>query len=117
MDLLVGASRDGNAKLDRAIRINAAAGIALLGGSILAVLLVVTGIVDWASGLAPTLGIGFVIGAQGLLTAWALRKDRDDPAGIERRRGRPVAATVVWGAVLLLAVIAVAVIIAWGLLR
>jgi hypothetical protein len=68
--------------------------------------------------MALPLGMAATSGSFALLIAWSMRNDRDDPAGIERRERRLAAASVVWGAALLLvATVAVAGIIAWGLLR
>jgi hypothetical protein len=64
------------------------------------------------------IGMMAVLGSLQLLTAWGFRRDRDDPAGRERRERRFVSAVVVWGAVLPLgALLLVVGIIAWGLLR
>jgi hypothetical protein len=82
----------------------------------LSVILVGAGALQWSARMAIPLGIGAVSGSLALLTAWSLRRDRDDPAGIERRERRLEAATIVWAAALLLVgLLAVAGIILWGL--
>lgn len=84
----------------------------------LALALVLVGVVPWETRMVMPLAMGTASGSLALLIAWALRRDRDDPAGIERRERRLEAATVIWGAALLLvALLAVAGIIVWGLLR
>jgi hypothetical protein len=106
------------AKINRAIRFNVAAGVVMLACVVLALILVGAGAFQWDAHMAVSLGMGTVSGSLALLIAWSLRRDRDDPAGIERRLHRLEAATVVWGAALLLVgLVAVAGIIVWGLLR
>ncbi len=106
------------AKITRAIRLNTAAGVLMLATVGLSLVLVLVGAIQWEARMALGLGMGAMTGSFALLTAWGLRLDRDDPAGIERRVRRLEAGAVVWGAALLLvALLAVAGIIAWGLLR
>jgi hypothetical protein len=109
---------DDAAHLARAIRINTAGGVLALSGFAVTMALVVAGVMPWGLGAASTIGMMAVIGSLQLVTAWGLRRDRDDPAGRERRERRFVSAVVAWGAVLLLgSLLLVAGIIAWGLLR
>lgn len=90
----------------------------MLSGVALFLGLVLVGLFQWEAGMLLPVGIGAASGILALLVAWSMRRDRDDPAGIERRERRLEAASVVWGAALLLAAVAaVAGIIAWGLLR
>jgi hypothetical protein len=106
------------AKITRAIRLNTVAGVAMLASVALAIGLVLVGAFQWDAGMTLPLGMAAMSGSFALLIAWSMRKDRDDPAGIERRDRRLAAAFVVWGAALLVvATVAVAGIIAWGLLR
>jgi uncharacterized membrane protein len=114
----VGADMNDTAKITRAIRLNAAAGVAMLASVVLAIVLVLAGAFEWDAHMAVSLGIGTVSGSLALLLAWSLRRDRDDPAGIERRERRLESATVVWGAaILLVGLVAVVGLIVWGLLR
>jgi hypothetical protein len=115
---LGGLGMDDTAKLDRAIRLNVVSAIVMLSGGALGVALLAAGVLPSDGGSVPWMGFAGVIGLLQALTAWSLRRDRDDPAGIERRFGKLASAAVVWAAVLLLAAALLVVgIIAWGLLR
>ena len=109
---------DDSAKFTRAIRLNVAGGVAMLACVGLFLALVLLGVFDWETGMIVPLGIGVITGSLAFLTAWGLRLDRDDPAGIKRRERRLEAGAVAWGlALLLVALLSVVAIIVWGLLR
>jgi uncharacterized membrane protein len=106
------------AKLTRAIRLNAAAGVVMFASVALGLILVGVGAFQWDAHTAVSIGMGTVSGSLALLVAWGMRLDRDDPAGIERRERRLESAAVVWGAaILLVGLVAVVGLIVWGLLR
>jgi hypothetical protein len=114
----VGADMNDTAKITRAIRINAVAGVVMFAFVALALIPVAASAFQWDAHTAVSLGIGTVSGSLALLLVWSLRRDRDDPAGIERRERRLESATVVWGAaILLVGLVAVLVLIVWALLR
>jgi hypothetical protein len=105
-------------KMTRAIRANTVGGAALLMIAAVEIVLVLAGAVSWEAGMALPLGSAAVSGVFALLIAWTLRKDRDDPDGIERREQRLEAGVVVWGGLLVVvALVLVVAIILWGLLR
>jgi hypothetical protein len=102
------------AKLTRAIRINMIGGALILAAAALTLVLVAAGILPMDARVAVSIVFGFVITGLAFLTARGLRLDRDDPAGMERRFQRQA---VSWSAgLLVVGLVAVVGVIAWGLL-
>jgi hypothetical protein len=109
-------SLDDTAKVNRAIRVNTIAGMVMLAFVALGVLFrLATG--D-STPSAVQIGMFTVVGLLQLLGARSLRRDRDDPAGIERRsRHAESVALTLAGGVPLLGLLAIVVILVFAVLR
>jgi hypothetical protein len=103
------------AKLDRAIRFNAIGGIVLLVAVALRVALGIVGRAPLETSTLIWLVFAVPAASLALVTAWSLRRDRDDPAGIEQRF--QAAANTLGAAVVIVGFGAIAGLILWGLQR
>lgn len=72
-------------RLDRAIRINVVGGSLMIGTAVLAAVLIASGLVSVGSLTVVSVAFAAVTGLLLLWMARSMRRDRDDPAGIERR--------------------------------
>ena len=102
------------AKINRAIRINEIAGGLMLAVTAVSIVLVVSGIVSFGPRVVLWLVFGLVPAVLTLWTARSIRRDRDDPAGIERRF--EVTATRLGAAVIVIGLAVVIGVIVWGLM-
>lgn len=103
-----------DAKLVRVIRINAIGGSVMLGLLVLTGVLIVAGALPWDYGTAVQLGLlGLLPTALAFLIVWSARRDLVDPAGRERRYQQ---AALAFGAgVIVVGLLVVVGVIAWGL--
>jgi hypothetical protein len=101
------------ARIDRAIRLNIIAGAAQLALVAVLLMLVVTGVAHWEPRVTVYLVSGVLLGSLAFLTARSIRQDRDDPAGAERRFEGT--ANAFGAAVIVVSVVGVVGLIAWGM--
>ena len=102
------------AKIDRAIRLNVIGGGLMLGIAAVSTVLIASGLVSFGPRAVVWIALTAVSASLSLWTARSMRQDRDDPAGIERRYES--GATALGAAVIVVSVVAVVGLIAWGLL-